>query len=207
MALTSYSELRDSVAVWLNKPDIEQTVPSLIALAEDDINRRLRHWRMQKRSVTTIDAQYATVPSDWLTSVRFYTTDAGTHPLSLISHADLLDRRAARSDIVGRPTHYAMTGGQFELFPTPDQSYSAELVYFSRVPALTEADPTNWLLAEAADVYLYGTLAHSAPFLGEDARLSTWSALYTSALDSLNAASDEARYSGVGLKLKIRGMR
>lgn len=207
MALSNYSELRDAVAVWLNKPDVEQTVPSLIALAEDDINRRLRHWRMQKRSVAVIDSQYATVPSDWLSSMRFYTTDAGTQPLDLISHAELLDRRAERSDRVGRPTHYAVTGGQFEFFPTPDGSYNAELVYFSRVPALSDAAPTNWLLTEAADVYLYGTLTHSAPFLGEDARLATWSALYKSALDSLNAASDEARYSGVGLRMRIRGMR
>lgn len=207
MALSSYTDLVDAVSVWLNKPDVEQTVPSLIALAENDINRRLRHWRMQKRSVALIDSQYATVPPDWLSSMRFYTTDSGTRPLDLISHADLLDRRADRRDVTGRPTHYAVTGGQFEFFPTPDGSYNAELVYFSRVPALTPAAPTNWLLTEAADVYLYGTLTHSAPFLGEDARLATWSTLYTSALTSLNAASDEARYSGVGLKLKIRGMR
>lgn len=207
MALSTYAELTDAVAVWLNKPDIEQTVPSLIALAEDDINRRMRHWRMQKRSVAVIDAQYATVPADWLASMRFYTTDAGTRPLDLISHADLLDRRAERSDRSGRPTHYAMTGGQFEFFPTPDAAYNAELVYFARIPSLSDAEPTNWLLTEAADVYLYGTLAHSAPFLGEDARLATWVNLYKSALDSLNAASDEARYSGVGLRMKNRGMR
>jgi len=207
MALSNYDELTDAVAVWLNKPDIEQTVPSLIALAEDDINRRLRHWRMQKRSVAVVDGQYSTVPSDWLSSMRFYTTDAGTRPLDLISHADLLDRRAERNDRVGRPTHYAVTGGQFEFFPTPDAAYNAELVYFARVPALSDAAPTNWLLTEAADVYLYGALTHSAPFLGEDARLATWSTLYNTALGGLNAASDEARYSGVGLRMKIRGMK
>lgn len=207
MSISNYDELVDAVAVWLNKPDIEQTVPSLIALAESDINRRLRHWRMQKRSVAVIDTQYATVPSDWLSSMRFYTTDAGTRPLDLISHAELLDRRAERNDRVGRPASYAVTGGQFEFFPTPDAAYNAELVYFARVPALSDAAPTNWLLTEAADVYLYGTLAHSAPFLGEDARLATWSALYNTALSGLNAASDEARYSGVGLRMKIKGMR
>lgn len=207
MALSSYAELQEAVAVWLNKPDVEQTVPSLIALAEDDINRKLRHWRMQKRSVAVVDSQYVTVPSDWLASMRFYTTDAGTQPLDLISHAELLDRRAERHDRTGRPTHYAVTGGQFEFFPTPDGSYNAELVYFARVPALSDAAPTNWLLTEAADVYLYGTLTHSAPFLGDDARLATWSSLYQSALTSLNAASDEARYTGVGLKMRTRGMR
>lgn len=207
MALSTYSELKDAVAVWLNKPDIEQTVPTLIAMAEGDINRSLRHWRMQKRSVAVIDSQYASLPTDWVASMRFYTTDAGTQPLDLISHGDLLDRRYDRDDRAGRPTHYAVTGSQFEFYPTPDGAYNAELVYYARVPALSDAAPTNWLLTEAADVYLYGTLIHSAPFLGEDQRLATWSALYKSALDSLNAASAEARYSGVGLKMKIRGMK
>lgn len=207
MALSSYDELREAVAMWLNKPDIEQTVPSLIALAEDDINRRLRHWRMQKRSVALVDSQYSAVPSDWLSSMRFCTTDSGTQALDLISHAALLDLRSARHDTAGRPTHYAVTGGQFEFFPTPDGSYNAELVYFSRIPSLSDEEPVNWLLTEASDVYLYGTLTHSAPFLGEDARLATWSSLYNSALTGLNAASDEARYSGVGLTMRARGIK
>jgi hypothetical protein len=207
MSIATYDELKTAIADFLNREDLTSAIANFVSLAETGINRRLRHWRMQKRSVAVIDAQYATVPSDWLSSMRFYTTDAGTRPLDLISHAELLDRRSERNDRVGRPTHYAVTGGQFEFFPTPDAAYNAELVYFARVPALSDVAPTNWLLTEAADVYLYGALTHSAPFLAEDARLATWAALYQSALDSLGAASDEARYSGVGLRMKIRGMR
>ena len=204
MAISTYAELQDAVTVWLNKPDVDQTVTTLISLAEADINRKLRHWKMQKRSVAEINSQYSAVPSDWLQTVRFYTTDGGTQPMDLISQADMIDRKALAANVSGRPQFYAVTGGQFEFYPVPADTYNAELVFFAEVPALSDANTSNWLLTDAPDVYLYGTLVHSAPFLGEDARLATWTALYKAALDGLNATSETARYSGSGLRMKVR---
>ena len=39
----------------------------------------------------------------------------------------------------------------------------------------------GWLLLDAPDVYLYGTLIQSAPYLQDDARTQTWAALYAAA--------------------------
>jgi hypothetical protein len=123
--------------------------------------------------------------------------------LNLISRAEMMDRRANARDAVGRPQFYTMAAGQFEFFPTPDQTYNAELLYFARVPALSDAAPTNWLLNAASDAYLYGALIHSAPYLKDDARAATWASFYQSAIDSLNTASDAAKYSGSGLRMRI----
>lgn len=204
MAISTYAELQDQVSVWLNKPDVDQTVPTLIALTEADINRRLRHWKMQKRSVAEISDQYSAVPGDWLETSRFYTTDGYTQPLDLISQAELIDRKARAGNVSGRPQFYAVTGGQFEFYPVPDATYNAELVYFASLDALSDSNTSNWLLASAPDVYLYGALVHSAPFLGDDARLAVWSGLYQAALNGLNETSEAARYSGVGLRMKVR---
>lgn len=203
MALSSYSELREAVAVWLNRPDVEQAIPLLIALAEADINRRLRHWQMEERATAEMDTQYSAVPSDWVETIRFQTAGDGTRPLELISRAQMLDRRANARDAVGRPQFYTMSAGQFEVFPTPDQTYNAELLYFARVPALSDAAPTNWLLTAASDAYLYGALVHSAPYLQDDARSAVWASFYQSAIDALNRASDDAKYSGSGLRMRI----
>lgn len=204
MAISTYAELQDQVSVWLNKPDVDQTIPTLISLAEAGFRRELRHWKQQKRSVAEINSQYSAVPSDWLETIRFYTTDGNTQPLDLISQAELIDRKAASANATGRPQFYAVTGGQFEFYPVPDDVYNAELVFFADIPALSDANTSNWLLDEFPDVYLYGTLVHSAPFLGEDARLQTWASLYQAALAGLNQSSQAARYSGTGLRMKIR---
>jgi hypothetical protein len=74
VAISSYSELLDAVTTWLNKPDVEQSAPAFVALAEADINRRLRHYRMQVTASPSLSTQYTALPLDWLEAVRFSLT-------------------------------------------------------------------------------------------------------------------------------------
>lgn len=203
MSITSYSELKTAIADFLNRDDLTSAVPTFITLAESSIQRRIRHWRQEKRSTITLDAQYEALPADFLEAIRFYVTSNGTNPLEPISQADMLDRKQLAQDTSGRPRFYAMTAGQFELYPVPDGSYDAEIYYYSRIPALSDVAPTNWLLEYFPDVLLYGALVHSAPYLKEDARIQIWSALYQEAVDSINVSSQQAKF-GSGQRLKIR---
>lgn len=205
MPISTYAELKSAVADWLNRDDLTSVISSFIALAEADLNRTLRDYRMEKRSTATLEAQYSALPGDWVETIRLQLTD-GTSRLELVSDGALADLRAMRSDATGKPTHYAHTAGGLELFPTPDASYEAELVYVAKVPTLSDTATTNWLLSAAPDVYLYGALVQSAPYLKDDARATVWAGLYQSAITNLNAASERSRYSGSGLRLRIRGM-
>ena len=55
------------------------------------------------------------------------------------------------------------------------------------LPRLSNDVPTNWLLEMQPDIYLYGSLCQAAPYLGDDARIATWSALYKRSVDSADA--------------------
>ena len=202
MSITSYSELKTAIADFLNRDDLASVVPTFITLAESSIQRRIRHWRQEKRSTITLDAQSEALPTAFLEAIRFYVTSNGTKPLEPISQAYMLDRKQLAQDTSGRPRFYAMTAGQFELYPVPDGSYDAEIYYYSRIPALSDVAPTNWLLEYFPDVLLYGALVHSAPYLKEDARIQIWSALYQEAVDSINVSSQQAKF-GSGQRLKI----
>lgn len=205
MPISTYAELKSAVADWLNRDDLVAVIPSFITLAEADINRQLRDWRMEKRSEATLEAQFSALPGDWIETIRLNLTD-GSRRLELASDGALAEMRSARNDAAGRPTHYAHTAGSLELFPTPDASYAAELVYFAKVPTLSDTATSNWLLTTAPDVYLYGALVQSAPYLKDDQRTVIWSGLYQSAINNLNSATERARYSGSGLRLRNRGM-
>ena len=98
-----------------------------------------------------------------------------------------------------------MADGQFQLYPTPDAQYTIELLFFEKIPALA-SNTTNWLVEGYPDIYLYGSLMHSAPYLQEDARMAVWAQMYAAAVLRLNESSDKARYSGSGLTLKVRGL-
>jgi hypothetical protein len=204
MAISSYSELIDAVSSWLNRPELDQVVPSLIALAEADMSRRVRHWQMEKRATLSISGQFTAIPADWVETIRLYTTAGGTAPVELVSRAEMMEFRSAMENTAGKPRFYTMSAGQFEFAPTPDGTYSADLLYVSQIPALSSGSPTNWLLSTAPDAYLYGTLFHSSPYLQDDARSVVWAQLYQSAIDGLNAASNDAKYSGSGLRMKTR---
>lgn len=204
MAISTYAELQSSIANFLNRDDLTATIPDFIALAESSISNEVRHWRMETRAETPIDGQFTGIPTDWLATIRFHLETDGTTDLRYLSRAEIQTMRANRDDSTGIPRFYGHSAAQFEVMPTPDGSYSAILNYYAKIPALTDSVTTNWLLTHYPDVYLYGALIHSAPYLKEDQRAQTWAALYTSAVERVNDASSKSTASGSGLRLNIR---
>ena len=207
MALTNYTGLKTSIADFLNRDDLTSVIPDFVALAEAQINRDVRHWKMEARSSGQQDPadEYMQIPADWVETIRLHLTGTGTSVVNLVSRDAMADKRAAQENAAGTPRMYTHANGQFQLFPTPDATTNFELLYYQKIPSLiTNTD--NWLLLEAPDVYLYGALLHSAPYLAEDARLAVWAQLYSAAVQRLNQTSEDAMFSGSGLTLKVRGL-
>jgi|TARA_R110000744_G_scaffold5967_1_gene21095 hypothetical protein len=206
MAITTYSELKTSIADYLNRSDLTAIIPTFIALAEAQINRDVRHWQMENRATTSFDGQYGTRPSDWIETIRLQLTGTGTTSMSLISQQAMADKRMSADNVAGKPLFYTHSESQFELYPTPDGAYAAEVLYYQQVPALSDSATGNWLLTAAPDLYLYGALIHSAPYLVEDGRTAVFAQMYGAAVNQLNLQSEASKTSGAGLKLKVRGL-
>ena len=204
MAITNYSELQSTLADFLNRDDLTAVIPTFITLAEAEFNRRLRHWRMENRATAEVDSQYSAIPADFLEPIRLHLETSNYRTLELMSQADMQSMRMRNLDTSGKPAYYALTQGEIELYPTPDATYNLEMNYYARIPALSVSNTTNWLLTYFPDAYLYGALAHSAPYLGEDARMATWAALLQSAMDGIMRESEQAKFGGTGRRIKIR---
>ena len=204
MAITTYAELQTAIADTLNRDDLTSAIPNFITLAEADMQRRLRHWRQEKRSTAEIDTQYSAIPADFLEAIRFYITSNDTRPLELISQSELLDRKYRSANTSGKPAYYAITAGEIEVYPVPDGTYTAELYYYSQIPALSDSNTSNWVLQYFADAYLYGALVHSSFYLKDEARVQGFAALYQNALDSINAESESSKFGGSGRRMKIK---
>ena len=202
MAITTYDELKASIANWLNRDDLAAVIPDFIALAEAGINRDLRHYKMIERADATLDSRYVQIPADWMETVRFSITSGSTYRIELVSRDDMIEYRQKTLNASGRPRFYANIGDTIEVFPTPDAEYGMQLQYYAKTPALSDTNADNWLLRDAPDVYLYGALVQSAPYLQDDARTQTWAALYSAALQSLQRASDDTRFGGSGLRMR-----
>lgn len=208
MAINTYATLKTAIADFLNRDDLTSAIDNFIALAEAQINRDVRHWKMEKRASGQQSGgdEYMQIPADWMETIRFHVTDNGTSPLDLISRKAMEDKRAGAEDETGTPRYYAHADSQFQLYPTPSATTNTELLYYAKTTGLSASNTDNWLLLEAPDVYLYGALLHSAPYLGEDERVAIWAQMYSASVAQLNKSSEDARFSGSGLTLKIKGL-
>jgi len=204
MALTTYAELQTAMTAFLmDRTDLATLLPTFIDLAEAQIRRDVRHWRMETRAAITLAARYVNLPAGWVQTERLLNGATDSRAMTLVSLADMADMRADADDDTDIPQYYAHLAGQLELWPTPGESYTGEIHYLAEVAALSDAAPTNWLMTDSPDVYLYGSLLQSAPYLMDDARMAVWGGLYGAAVQRLNAASDAAKWSGTGLRMKL----
>lgn len=203
MSITTYAELKSAVADFLNRDDLTSVIPTFIATAEAQMQREVRHHKMMQRSTADISDRYTQLPGNWLETIRFHIVGDQSYRIENTSMDDILQLRMAKSSS-GRPTHYAHIGDTLEVYPTPDQAYTSELLYYEKIPALSDSNTTNWLLTAAPDAYLYGALLHSAPYLQDDSRIQVWGTLYIEAVKSLNVQSENARYGSAGLRARIK---
>ena len=192
--ITSYATLQTAVTEWLAR-DQDATliarIPTFIQLAEAKFNRLLFVRQMEARSTTPTDTsddepEFISLPSDFqsMRRIRLSSVD-GKPALEFKSGTQLDEYRYGVSDVTGQPRYFTIFGDEIELCPTPDAEYTIEMVYRKNIPALASNDP-NWLLTLAPDLYLYGALLESAPYIKEDGRLQTWGAGFSAALDGLN---------------------
>lgn len=184
MAISTYSELKSAIADWLNRDDLTSVIPSFIELAEAELTRNLRHRKMIARADATINSEYTQTPTDWF---QTQTLILETDPVTTLEYLtpEALNAKRAASTANGKPLFYTMIGTEIQVYPVPSGDYTAEMVYYSKIPSLSDSETTNWLLTLAPDIYLYGSLMQSAPYLQDDNRLSVWNALYQKKIEDI----------------------
>lgn len=189
----TFAELCQAIGAWLNDPQVEPSIPTFVTLAEAAINRRLAEAAAPSatvRATCLVDTEYSEAPDDLARPLSLVL--ASGEVIDKVSAESLQALNAAGPQGRGAPRRYALVGGAFRFHPAPDRAYAVELCYQARLSPLSAANGANWLSIRHPDVYLYGALLQSAPFLGEDARAPTWSALFNAALDAMIAAQGEA---------------
>ena len=63
-----YSDLVAAIGRWLNRADVEPSIPDFIAIAEAQINRRLTGAGVtsaRQRATAIVDSEYAAMPADF----------------------------------------------------------------------------------------------------------------------------------------------
>lgn len=207
MAIQTYADLTARMADWLNRGDLVGVIPDFIALFEAQYNDDPRG-RIQKSVVIAtaeIENELTPVPRDYIQMQNLRVPGSQCNPegLQLLTSQQIGQYRA-RYSVAGEPLYYAIIGTQLRVLPVPDKQYTLEMEYFGKLPPLSSTNPTNWLLADHPNLYLYGSLMQAEPYLKNDERIPVWRALYDSGMEALNTTDDRALFSGATLKMRTR---
>ncbi len=197
LSFSDYPSLIAAVQGWLARDDAMTlaAIPAMIKLAESAISRKLRNSTL--RATITIAGESTQIPADVaeLRSIRLVSgTPSWDYPMMIGTPEMLDDYRARSSDTASRPRIAAIVGTQILVAPPPDVAYDADITYFEKLVPLSVSNPTNSVLADSPDVYLYGTLAAAETFLEHDDRVQLWGALFTSSLDDIFTARQSREY-------------
>ena len=197
MALSNYTELQASVAAFLNRSDLTDVIPDFIRMTEAELNRVLRTREMSVRTRAPVSEQYVKLPDDFL---GMRNIELVTDPVTVLEYRNLENLDSHRSvDATGKPIFYSIMQNNIEFAPVPDSEYTLEIVYYQKLPQLGTGVgefTTNWLLDSHPDIYLYGSLMQSAPYLQADERIGVWAGKFQQVLEQLKTSDEKARFSG-----------
>jgi hypothetical protein len=199
MALSTYSELKASLADWLHRGGLTTVIPDFITLCEADFTRRLRIAEMEERSSATFDEGYESVPDDFLEMREIKVNSSPVRSLKYMTPQQMTEFYPTSGS--GTPEFYTLVDHTIRLNTTPDDE--VEISYYVRIPALSSDAETNWMLTNHPDVYLYGSLSHAEPYLKNDKRILTWKSLYEVALKQVEESDKKARWSGGPLQVRV----
>jgi len=125
-----------------------------IARAEAVFNRDLRVPKMETETQIAVTSEATDLPLDFLQLRTVYQEGSPDSPLLSMSPAGL---RGLYSGRAGTPHACAIENRRLIVGPVGETLLT--LLYFARIPSLTDSNPTNWLLDEHPDVYLHQVLA------------------------------------------------
>ena len=205
MAISTFSELKTAAANWLARSNLTSRIPEFVSLCEADFNRKLRIRAMEtlSESATTTAAGSTTsaLPTGWLQGRSVWL--AGTTPKQTLRYVtpEYLHSTYV-SGTNGTPKVFTIVGDYFAYGPSPDAAYPVAALYYKKLDALSDTTTTNWLLTNAPDAYLYGTLLQAMPFLRHDARMAVWGTMYNQALSEVQSADERDRHSGSALMIR-----
>ena len=192
MPITTFSELKSAVASWLARDDLSANIADFIALFEAAANRRLRVRQMETTASLAPSAGAAMLPADYLAWRRLTWTGDRRRELEYV-HPSYL--QAAFPDASsGVPRLFTIEGSTLKIRPT--DGTALEFGYFQKVPALSDAAPSNWLLAAHPDLYLFGALTEAQGFNVDPDKMAMWGSRRNDIFEEIDKLDGKTRGAG-----------
>lgn len=196
MSLDTYANLKTAIADFVDLAEADLALDDFIDMTESDLNKRLRVPEMVKRATATAStsSRFLAVPAGYLQMLKLRIDSTIPHLIEYVAPAQL---ETFYVNAQGKPGYFTVVGDEMEFNRSFDSAYTLQMHYYKTIAALSGSNTTNDILTNYPELYLYGCLVHSAPYLQEDMRLSTWASLYENGIAEANKmAKDDQHNAG-----------
>lgn len=202
MAGRDYTWLLTAIADELHRTDLTAKIPDWVRFAESTINRKLNIYAKEIETVMATEpaSRFIPLPADFGSPILLQSRQIEPRTDFIAMEASQLP---INDDQPGMPLYWAVDGENIAFDRPADQAYPLIFRYVQSL-YLSEAAPTNVLLEKNPDLYLYGALVHSAPYIMDDARIGTWKAMFDDALRQVAAEASRSK-SIAPLRTEIPG--
>lgn len=177
LAFESYDELIETINDWLDRSDLTGSAPSMIALCEARLRRKLSPLEFEKTASLSVSAGVSSLPSDF-THMRMLTYE-GT-PIDEVSPTI-----GRQYEIDTAPRGYSLEAGGLRVWPS--FSGVVEALYQSSLESLSSANQSNLILLEHPDCYFFGSMMFAEGYLANDSRATLFKGLWDESLEELRA--------------------
>ena len=203
MALSTFTEIKEAVAEYLVREtdvSLQGRLNDLVRLCEVRLNRKLRLEAQSASVAISFVNGRATLPTGYREARALYLSTNPKIALEYLTPFQLRERYPFNH--AANAGHYTIEGNELVLPDNSSGSHDGTLLYYAEFPSLSDSNPTNWLVENAPDVYLYGTLIEAKPYLEDYENLATWVAMYETAINDLEDEDKKSKRSGSPLVMR-----
>jgi hypothetical protein len=190
MSLSTYADLKAAIAGWnMGRPDLPSA--ELVTLAEARLNRdvKVRTAEADTPLAGVSGSRFIPLPTGFLEPIAMFVTLDGQGRSELRFAPAAMETDPA----AGLPQWWSIDGANVAFERPCDQAYAFTLRSLQQLMALSDASPTNWLLADAPDLYLAACNVEAALWLEDDEQALRWQARYDDALKAVNHQAHRSR--------------
>jgi hypothetical protein len=203
MAFTNYTTFVATVANYLARTDLTDTIPDFVELAQERMSRELRVRQMLKIATADVTGGDATVslPTDFLELREMHFVNNPV--INLEYQTPDLFFRNHQTTTSGISHYYTLLAQEFQFAPISTGS-TVQILYYAKPEFISTTVASNDFLAYFPDALLYSTLAEAEPYLMNDERIGTWSSLYDRAITNIKTNDLGSKYPNTSLMTTAR---
>lgn len=159
--IIDYDSLKTSIAQRLHRADLASLIPEFIADAEARLYNALRIQAMESSYSESIASGVVALPASFLEWKFLYIDSSSAKKLTRKTAEWIYEKYPTRS-ADGTPVFFAREGQNLIFGPYPTDGLTVKGVYYQRPEALSDTNPTNWLIQNAPDLLRYAALTEAA---------------------------------------------